>query len=165
MTTELPTDWAAAMPDVLARLEGIRHPRVAAVGCGRGCSALAIASTFLDAHVDGLDPGAASIAAARVRAADAGLDGRVRFIRGDAAQLRAHGPYDLVLLLDGLSELADPVGALRAARAALAAGGTVLVLGELVAGTVRDLAAAAGYARAGALALDDDVARLYRLVP
>ena len=94
----LTTDWLATMPDVLARLESIRHPRVADVGCGQGFSTLAIASAFLDAHVDGFDADAGSIADARARAADAGLDGRVRFFRGDAASLATHGPYDLVLL-------------------------------------------------------------------
>lgn len=119
MTTELPTGWLTRMPDLLARLESIRRPRVADVGCGHGSSTLAIAQAFLDAHVDGLDADAAAIADARAHAADAGLDGRVRFFCGDAASLGAHGPYDLVLI--------DPGGALRAARAALTAGGTVLV--------------------------------------
>jgi SAM-dependent methyltransferase len=130
---ELSTDWLAAMPDVLARLESIRHPRVADVGCGQGFSTLAIASAFLDAHVDGLDADADSIDDARAHAADAGLDGRVRFLHDDAAGLAAHGPYDLVLILEALHDLADPVGALRAARAALTAGGTVLVVDERVA--------------------------------
>ena len=119
-TAALPNDWLAAMPDVVARLESIRHPRVAHVGIsGWGFSTLAVASAFLDAHVDGFDADAGAIADARERAIDAGLDGRVRFFGGDAASLATHGPYDLVLI--------DPAGALRAARAALTTGGTVLV--------------------------------------
>jgi SAM-dependent methyltransferase len=134
-THELPTDWLAAMPDVLARLEGIRHPRVADVGCGQGFSTLAIAGAFLDAHVDGLDADAGSIADARAHAADAGLDGRVRFLEADATSLATHGPYDLVLLLEALHDMTDPVGALQAARAALTPGGSVLLVDEKVADT------------------------------
>jgi SAM-dependent methyltransferase len=134
-TQELPTDWLAAMPDVLARLESTRHPRVADVGCGQGFSTLAIAHAFLDAHVDGFDVDAGSIADARAHAADAGLDGRVRFLHADAAGVATHGPYDLVLLLEALHDMTDPTAALRAARAALSPGGAVLVVDERVADT------------------------------
>jgi len=132
-THELPREWLTAMPDVLARLESARHPRVADLGCGQGFSTLAVAQAFLDAHVDGLDADPGSIADARAHAAEAGLDGRVRFLTADAATLAAHGPYDLVLILEALHDMADPVGALHAARAALTAGGTVLVVDEKVA--------------------------------
>jgi 2-polyprenyl-3-methyl-5-hydroxy-6-metoxy-1,4-benzoquinol methylase len=132
-THELPADWLAAVPDVIARLEGARHARVADVGCGQGFSTAAIAHAFLDAHVDGLDTDRDSIADARRYASDAGLDGRVRFIEADAAELATHGPYDLVLILEALHDMADPAAALRAAHAALATGGTVLVVDERVA--------------------------------
>ncbi|HET8758128.1 MAG TPA: methyltransferase domain-containing protein [Solirubrobacteraceae bacterium] len=132
-THELPSDWLAAMPDVVARLESSRHARVADVGCGQGFATVAIARAFLDAHVDGLDVDRASIADARAHAAEAGLDSRVRFLEADAATLPAHGAYDLVLILEALHDMADPVAALRAARAALTTGGTVLVVDEKVA--------------------------------
>jgi SAM-dependent methyltransferase len=134
-THELPTDWLAAMPDVLARLESTRHPRVADVGCGQGFSTLAIAGAFLDAHVDGLDADPGSIADARAHAAEAGLDGRVRFLQVDASHLTTYGPCDLVLILEALHDMADPVGVLQAAHAALKPGGTVLVADEKVADT------------------------------
>ena len=66
------------MPDVVARLESARHPRIADLGCGQGCSTLALAHAFLDAHVDGIDSDPGSIADARATPR-AGLDGRVRF--------------------------------------------------------------------------------------
>jgi predicted O-methyltransferase YrrM len=170
MPTELPTDWLAAMPDLLARLESARHSRVADVGCGRGFSTLAIADALLDAHVDGFDVDAGSIADARAHAADAGLDGRVRYVCADAAGLAAHGPYDLVLL----RAMSAPTAPLRAARVALSAGGAVVVVDErpsaapgtaMRAGTVRRLADQAGYARVDVLALEHDVFRMYRLSP
>jgi 2-polyprenyl-3-methyl-5-hydroxy-6-metoxy-1,4-benzoquinol methylase len=132
-THELPTAWLAAMPDVVARLEGARHPRIADIGCGQGWSTLAIAGAFPNAWVDGLDLDEASIADARSHAAEAGVDGRVRFLEVDATALADHGPYDLSLILEALHDMAVPLEALRAARAATAPGGTVLVVDERVA--------------------------------
>jgi SAM-dependent methyltransferase len=132
-THELPAEWLAAMPDVVARLESARHPRIADLGCGQGFSTLALAHAFLDAHVDGLDADPASIADAQRHAHDAGLDGRVRFIQADVCDLE--GPYDLVLILDALHDMARPAEALAAARAALTPGGAVLVVDERVADT------------------------------
>ena len=132
-THELPSDWLAAMPDVVARLESAQHARVADLGCGQGFSTLAIAGAFLNAWVDGLDVDGASIADARRHATQTGLDGRVRFLDGDAGELAAHGPYDLILVLEALHDMADPDAALAAARAALVPGGTVLVVDERVA--------------------------------
>jgi ubiquinone/menaquinone biosynthesis C-methylase UbiE len=106
---------------------------VADLGCGQGWSALAVARTFLNAHVDGIDADRASVEDARRAAVDAGLDGRVRFLCGHAAGLAASGPYDLVLILEALHDMADPAGALAAARAALAPHGAVLVVDEKVA--------------------------------
>jgi trans-aconitate methyltransferase len=134
-THELPSDWLAAMPDVVARLESAQHARVADLGCGQGFSTVAIAGAFLNAWVDGVDVDGASIADARRHAAAAGHDGRVRFLEGDASELAAYGPYDLILVLEALHDMADPVAALRAARAALAPGGTLLVVDERVADT------------------------------
>jgi hypothetical protein len=65
----------------------------------------------------------------------AGLDGRVRLIEGDASELATHGPYDPRPILEALHDMARPVDALRAARAALGPGGTVLVVDERLADT------------------------------
>ena len=134
-THELPSDWLAAMPDVVTHLEHAQHPRVADLGCGQGFSTIAIAGAFLNTWVDGLDIDEASVADARRHAADAGLDGRVRFLRADATELADHGPYDLILILEALHDMTDPADALRAARGALTPHGTVLVVDERVADT------------------------------
>ena len=131
-THELPGEWLEAMPDVAARLRAEPAARVADVGCGQGWSSIAIASAYPHALVDGVDADPGSIADARRHAARAGVGGRLRFIEGDAAAL-AGGPYDLVLILETLHDLPRPVDALRAARAAAAPGGAVLVVDERVA--------------------------------
>jgi len=132
-THELPAGWLGAMPDVVARLERAARPRIADVGCGQGWSTIAVARAFAHADVDGLDLDPASVADARRHAAHAGVEGSTRFLEGDAAALATHGPYDLVLVLEALHDLARPVEALRATRAALAPDGAVLVVDERVA--------------------------------
>jgi 2-polyprenyl-3-methyl-5-hydroxy-6-metoxy-1,4-benzoquinol methylase len=131
-THELPTDWLDAMPDIRGRLRD-QGGRVADIGCGQGFSTTAIAEAFPSASVDGIDLDPASIADAARHAADAGLDGRVRFLHADAAEL--DGPYDLILILEALHDMTRPADALRAARAALAGDGAVLVVDEKVADT------------------------------
>ncbi len=130
---ELPTAWLGAMPDVVARLESASRPRIADVGCGQGWSTRAMAVAYPRAWVDGFDADPGSIVEARHYTHEAGLDGRIRFIEGDATSVADEGGYDLVLILEALHDLAQPVDALRAARAALAPGGVVLVADERVA--------------------------------
>ena len=131
---ELPTDWLAAMPDVVARLQAA-GARVADVGCGQGWSTIALAGAYPTATVDGLDLDDASIVEARRHAAQAGVDDRVRFLPGDASELAQDGSYDLILVLETLHDLAHPIPALRAVRAALGVGGAALVVDERVAET------------------------------
>ena len=59
------------------------------VACGPGATACLLAGEF-DVHVDGVDLGPSSLARARARAAERGLDRRVRFHPGDAERL----PFD-----------------------------------------------------------------------
>jgi 2-polyprenyl-3-methyl-5-hydroxy-6-metoxy-1,4-benzoquinol methylase len=105
--------------------------RVADLACGQGWSTLAVARAFPAAEVWGVDSDEASITEARAAAAERGL--QVHFERTDAAHLASYGPFDVVLLLEALHDLARPVEALVSARAALAADGALLVADEAVA--------------------------------
>jgi SAM-dependent methyltransferase len=125
----LGTEWLPAVPEVHARLRSA-PARVADLACGCGWSSLSIARAYPLAHVDGLDEDAASVGQARRNAADAGLDGRVRFFCQDASDDALTGTYDLVTIFEALHDMARPVEALRAARALLAKGGSVLVADE-----------------------------------
>ena len=122
--------WIPAIPDLHAALRS-GPLRVADVGCGAGWSTLAVAQAFPGAEVVGFDADAASIADARRHAADAGV--AVRFEMRDAAAIAADGAFDLVLVLEALHDMARPVEALRAMRASLVRGGSVLVADEKVA--------------------------------
>jgi 2-polyprenyl-3-methyl-5-hydroxy-6-metoxy-1,4-benzoquinol methylase len=130
-TNELPGEWLDAMPDVALRLRE-SGARVADVGCGQGWSSIAVAREFPLASVDGFDADPGSIADSRRHAGEAGVDDRVRFFERDAVAVSG-GPYDLVMILETLHDLPRPVDALRAARAATAPGGAVLVVDERVA--------------------------------
>ncbi|HLU73934.1 MAG TPA: class I SAM-dependent methyltransferase [Nonomuraea sp.] len=131
-THELTGEWLRALPDVGERLRTSPEPRIADVACGQGWSTLALARAFPNARVDGVDLDDASVADARANAEEAGLGDRVRVRRADAATLPETGPYDLVVILEALHDLARPVEALRAMREALADGGAVLVGDERV---------------------------------
>jgi 2-polyprenyl-3-methyl-5-hydroxy-6-metoxy-1,4-benzoquinol methylase len=121
--------WLPAMDGVAARLA--RGGRVADLGCGQGWSTIAVAGAFPNAEVLGIDRDPGSIDEAGAHAAAAGV--RVRFECADAPALAARGPFDLVMLLETLHDLARPVETLAAARAALAGGGAVLIADECVA--------------------------------
>ena len=86
---------------------------------------------FRDGDIVGYDSDAASIADAQANAAAA--DVSVCFEQADATALKDDGPFDLVLLLEALHDLAQPAAALSAVREALADDGALLVSDEKVA--------------------------------
>ena len=87
--------------------------RIAEVGCGEGIAAITIAKAYPNVHVDGWDLDDASIAAARKAASEAGVADRVRFEVRDCAAPGLSGDYDLVLAIEMLHDVPDPVGILR----------------------------------------------------
>jgi 2-polyprenyl-3-methyl-5-hydroxy-6-metoxy-1,4-benzoquinol methylase len=121
--------WLASIPDVDARLRADRPARVADVACGTGWSSIAIARAYPSVRVDGFDLDEESIRLARENLAGAGLDDRVRFEMRDAAEL-ADGGYDLVTVFEAIHDLSRPVEVLRALRAMLADGGSVVIADE-----------------------------------
>ena len=127
---DLVKSWLPAVPDLHDRL-GTGMPRVADVGCGIGWSTMAVARAYPAARVTGYDLDAASVAEARRRAFTAGLT--VRFERKDAEAMAADGPFDVILVLEALHDMARPTRVLAALRRALAPGGSVLVADERVA--------------------------------
>src|SRR3954447_26666130 len=98
--------------------------------CGEGLAALTIARAYPNAHVDGYDLDAASIAVAQRPGADAGVAERVRFEQRDAADPSIGGDYDLVMAIEMLHDVPDPVGILRTMRGLAGSVGTVLVVDE-----------------------------------
>jgi 2-polyprenyl-3-methyl-5-hydroxy-6-metoxy-1,4-benzoquinol methylase len=117
------------------------------VACGEGHSSIAIARAYPKVRVDGIDLDEKSIEAARRHLTDSDVQDRVDFHLRDAADPQLAGRYDLVYIHEALHDMSYPVEALRACRALLADGGSVVVGDERVA----DAFAAPG----------DDIERFY----
>lgn len=126
-------DWIAALPDVHDRLVDGPAPRILDLGCGVGRSSLALARRYPRATVRGVDLDPASVQEARAAAAAAGLAHRVTFTCDDAAHIAGDDRYDLVVVLEALHDMGDPVGALRTTRSLLTPGGVVYLADERVA--------------------------------
>jgi 2-polyprenyl-3-methyl-5-hydroxy-6-metoxy-1,4-benzoquinol methylase len=126
----LTQNWLPALPDVQAELDAGTRVRIAEVGCGEGLAAITIARAFPNAEVDGYDLDSASIAVAQQAAADAGVSDRVRFEVRDAADPTIRGDYDLVMAIEMLHDVPDPIGTLRTMRALAGTQGTVIVVDE-----------------------------------
>jgi len=122
--------WLPALPEVQAKLSAGGPVRIAEIGCGAGLAAIAIAKAYPAAEIDGFDLDEASIAAARKAAADAGVGDRTHFEVQDAADPSLHGDYDLVMCVEMLHDVPDPVGVLRTMKKLAGQGGAVLVADE-----------------------------------
>lgn len=111
-------DWLAGVPGLTERLTaGIR---VADIAGGNGDAAALIAMAFPASTVVSIDLD--SSVAGRI-----GLPDNVTQVTGNAADLVAHGPFELVICLDSIHHFGAPEPVLEAVRTALASGGTLLV--------------------------------------
>lgn len=122
--------WLPALPDVQAKLTKGDRVRIAEIGCGEGLAAITIARAYSNVEIDGYDLDEASIGVARKSAADAGLGDRVRFHVQDAADASVEGDYDLVMAIEMLHDVPDPVGILRTMKRLAGDSGAVLVVDE-----------------------------------
>jgi 2-polyprenyl-3-methyl-5-hydroxy-6-metoxy-1,4-benzoquinol methylase len=120
----LTSSWIPSLTGGDKKLAG--GARVADVGCGFGASTIIMAQAYPDSTFEGVDYHQPSIEAARGRAAAAGVAERVTFRVAGATDLRDR--YDLITLFDCLHDMPDPAGALRAARAATADHGSVMLV-------------------------------------
>ena len=127
---DLAQSWIAeSVPLIHEKLQ--ESGRVADLGCGAGWSTIALGKAYPNAEVIGFDPDVASIEDARANAASETV--AVAFRSADGSALVEEGPFDLVVILEALHDMANPVEVLANARRALTPGGALLVADELVA--------------------------------
>lgn len=82
----------------LEACSGRLAPRIADVGTGSGCIALALASELPLARLVATDVSASALRQARANAAELGLDGRIRWVEGRLAEpLRGEAPLDVLV--------------------------------------------------------------------
>lgn len=126
--------WLPALDGVEDRL--VAGARVADVGCGHGASTILMARAYPASTFVGLDAHGPSIEAARAHAAEAGVADSTTFEQRSVHEIT--GPYDLVCFFDCLHDMGDPVGGLARVRAALAPGGTLMLVEPMAGDRVED---------------------------
>lgn len=126
----LTQNWLPALPEIQRKLDAGTPVRIAEVGCGEGLAAIVIARAYPNVEVHGYDLDEASIAAAQRAAAEAGVADRARFELRDAADPAIIGDYDLVMAIEMIHDVPDPVGILRTMRMLAGRVGAVLVVDE-----------------------------------
>ncbi len=134
-STGLISTWLPALDGVQAKLR--EGALVADIGCGHGASTVLMATEYPRSTVFASDYHAESVAVARKRAVEEGLDDRVRFEVADA-QTFTGGPFDLVTTFDALHDMGDPLGAARHVRQRLADDGTWMIVEPFAGVTVGD---------------------------
>ncbi len=135
---ELGTKWLPTVPDLHARLQATPPARVADIGVGAGWSSIGMAKSYPDIHIDGFDLDESSIELAKANAREAGINGRVNFQVRDAGDPDLVGQYDLVIALESIHDMSDPVSGLRTMRKLAGENGTVIVGDERVGDTFTD---------------------------
>jgi SAM-dependent methyltransferase len=116
----------AELPQLVSDLS--RGGRVVDIHCGGGRWLIAMARRFPAIELVGLEFQPDSLARARANVEAAGLAGRIEIRQGGADQVGSAGEFDLAYFQYALHQLDDPAGALRAAWAAMRAGGRLVVL-------------------------------------
>jgi len=134
-TMHLINDWIPAMTGAKEKLEA--GAKVADVGCGHGASTIIMAKAYPNSRFYGFDVHEKSIETARQRAADAGVSDRVTFEVRRAREL-PNEQFDLICFFDCLHDMGDPVGAMKAASAALAPGGSCMIVEPMAGNSVEE---------------------------
>ncbi|MDE6277919.1 MAG: bifunctional demethylmenaquinone methyltransferase/2-methoxy-6-polyprenyl-1,4-benzoquinol methylase UbiE [Muribaculaceae bacterium] len=99
------------------------------VATGTGDLAIALARALPEARITGVDLSEGMLAVGRRKAAEAGLEGRIDFARGDGLALPvAEGTADAVAIAYGIRNFADIPGGYRQMFKVLRPGGALVVL-------------------------------------
>ena len=131
--TTLASEWLPmGIPDLDERLRS-SPATVLDVGCGYGWSSVALALAYPGIRVIGIDVDRPSVEQAVQHAKTSGVDDRVTFRVGDAAELAdiAEG-CAAAFVFEALHDMAQPVQVLEAIRKRLGPDGTVVVMDERV---------------------------------
>jgi ubiquinone/menaquinone biosynthesis C-methylase UbiE len=121
----LPSVLLPALPELMQRLRG--GGTILELGCGAGAGLISLARTFPDCTVTGVDPDPVSIALARQRIQDAGLEEHVHAEEMRGEDLTSEDAFDFIYVQISLHEMDDARVVLSNARRALKDDGTLLI--------------------------------------
>ncbi|MFY9914673.1 MAG: methyltransferase domain-containing protein [Nocardioidaceae bacterium] len=127
--------WLGAVPGLSETLS--RGAKVADVGCGYGTSTILLGERYPQAQITGFDFHDQSVAHARATARERGVADHVTFEVADARALPGSG-YDVILLIDALHDMGDPVAAAQHLRSLLVPDGVLVSLDPAAADTLAD---------------------------
>jgi SAM-dependent methyltransferase len=127
--------WLPSLDGVADKLAA--GTRVVDIGCGHGASTIVMARAFPRSSFLGIDSHDDSIAIARQRAREAGVEDRVRFEVSSATAL-AGEKVELVTTFDALHDMGDPVGAARQVHSLLEPDGTWMIVEPVAGDRVED---------------------------
>jgi ubiquinone/menaquinone biosynthesis C-methylase UbiE len=123
----LTQSWIPSLNGIPEQLAKGGH--VADVGCGHGASAILMAQAFPKSKFVGIDYHESSIAVARERAKQAGVEDRIRFEVGTPRTLASSKEkFDLVCFMDSLHDMGDPLEAAWASRQAMSPNGALMLV-------------------------------------
>lgn len=129
LTGSFGTELLPAIPDIHERLMADPPARVADVACGVGWASIAIARAYPGLRVEGFDLDPSSIDLARANAQAAGVKDRVTFLTRDVAEADA-AAYDIVVVIEAIHDMTQPVAVLSSIRRMLKPGGLALIADE-----------------------------------
>jgi len=118
-----------AIAGVDDRLRADPPARVADVACGVGWASISMAKAYPNIRIDGFDLDPSSIEHAQRNAREAGVDDRVTFRRLDVAKADA-GAYDLVVIIEAVHDMTQPVAVLASVRRMLRPDGIAVIADE-----------------------------------
>lgn len=127
--------WLPTAPGLVERLTA--GARVADVGCGTGHAVVLMAKAFPAATFVGYDIAEDAIERARREAAENGL-ANARFEVRDAATFTVEEPLDAVISLDAIHDQVDPAAVVDRIHAALAPGGTYVMVEPAASSNLED---------------------------
>lgn len=127
---QLGQEWLPVLSDVDTRLQSLEPAYVADIGCGVGWSSIGIARSYPNAIVHGFDLDEASVEQAQRNIKEAGLQEWVKVFCRDAEGVEMQGHYDLVVALESIHDMSNPVGVLRTMRKLAGKNGGVMVMDE-----------------------------------
>ena len=127
--------WLPLAPGLVDRLTA--GARVVDIGCGTGYALILMGKAFPASTFVGYDLAEDAIARARAEAAAEGVT-NVRFEVRDVATLVVDEPFDVAVSLDAIHDQTDPRGVLGRIHAALAPGGTYLMVEPAASSNLED---------------------------